>query len=85
MCQGRFADHDLRLQSAVTAVAGNKNSQQPTIHFDFAVDRGSLLVRARLNGRAAVLIADTGSSHTIWRPSAAGLNLPWLHRVPVLK
>lgn len=32
------------------------------------------MVRARINGRAAILIVDTGSSHTILRPSAAGVN-----------
>ena len=52
----------------------NKNGQQLTIPFDFAADRGSLLVRARINGQSAVLIVDTGSSHTILRPSAAGVN-----------
>ena len=52
----------------------NGNSAELTIPFDFAVDRGSLLVRARINSRAAILILDTGSSHTILRPAAAGVN-----------
>lgn len=54
--------------------AGNGNGGQLTVPFDFAADRGSLLVRARINNRAAILIVDTGSSHTILRPSAAGVN-----------
>ena len=56
------------------ASPANKNNQELTIPFDFAADRGSLLVHARINGRAALLIVDTGSSHTILRPSAAGVN-----------
>ncbi|HTS46409.1 MAG TPA: retropepsin-like aspartic protease [Bryobacteraceae bacterium] len=52
----------------------NGNGGQFTVPFDFAADRGSLLVRARINNRAAILIVDTGSSHTILRPSAAGVN-----------
>ena len=61
---------NLRAQASLA----NKNNQELTIPFDFAVDRGSLLVRARINGRTALLILDTGSSHTILRPSAAGVN-----------
>lgn len=54
--------------------SGNGNGQDLTIPFDFAADRGSLLVRARINGRRVILIVDTGSSHTILLPSAAGVN-----------
>jgi len=54
--------------------AGNGNGRQLTVPFDFAADRGSLLVRARINNRAAILIVDTGSSHTILRPTAAGVS-----------
>lgn len=54
--------------------AGNGNGGQLTVPFDFAAGRGSLLVRARINNRAAILIVDTGSSHTILQPSAAGVN-----------
>ncbi len=53
---------------------GNRNSGELTIPFDYAADRGSLLVRARVNSRAVVLILDTGSTHTILRPSVAGLS-----------
>ena len=44
-----------------------------TIPFEFASGRGSLLVRARVNRQSALLIVDTGSSHTILRPSVAGI------------
>jgi len=53
---------------------GNGNGGQLTVPFDFAANRGSLLIRVRINNRAAILIVDTGSSHTILRPSAAGVN-----------
>jgi hypothetical protein len=54
----------------VTPVQG----QELTIPFDFAADRGSLLVRARVDNRPVLLIVDTGSSHTILRPSAVGMS-----------
>ena len=46
----------------------NTNDGAFTIPFDFASGRGSLLVQARINTQKAVLILDTGSSHTILRP-----------------
>ena len=33
-----------------------------------------MLIRARINNRTAMLILDTGSSHTILTPAAAGVN-----------
>ena len=45
-----------------------------TIPFRFASGRGSILIQARVSGRAALLILDTGSSHTILMPSIAGVN-----------
>lgn len=44
------------------------------IPFRFASGRGSLLIPARINRRTALLILDTGSSHTILRPSVVGVN-----------
>lgn len=52
---------------------GNQNDGELTVPFDFAVDRGSLLVHVRVENRPAVLIVDTGSSHTILRPSTVGM------------
>jgi hypothetical protein len=52
----------------------NRKSQVLTIPFQYASGRGSLLVRARINRQAALLLIDTGSSHTILRPSLAGLD-----------
>lgn len=53
---------------------GNVNRKELTIPFDFAVGRGSILVRVRIDSRPAVLIVDTGSAHTILRPSIAGVS-----------
>ena len=53
---------------------GKTRSAALTIPFEFASGRGSLLIRARVNRQSALLIMDTGSSHTILRPSLAGLN-----------
>jgi predicted aspartyl protease len=53
---------------------GNRSSQAVTIPLEFAAGRGSLLVRARINRQVALLIVDTGSSHTVLRPSVAGVN-----------
>jgi len=51
---------------------GNGSGEELTVPFHFAADRGSLLIRARVDNRPAVLIIDTGSSHTILRPSVVG-------------
>src|SRR5579872_2184308 len=51
-----------------------------SIPFEFAKDRGSLLVSARINSRPALLILDTGSAHTILLPSSAGVNRKGLAR-----
>ena len=51
-----------------------RKAQPLSVPFEFAVGRGSLLIRVRVNRQAALLIVDTGSSHTILRPSAAGVN-----------
>jgi predicted aspartyl protease len=54
---------------------GNQNDGELTVPFDIAADRGSLLVHVRVENRPAVLIVDTGSSHTILRPSTVGMTL----------
>lgn len=53
---------------------GSRNDGELTIPFDFAADRGSLLVHVRVDNRNALLIIDTGSTHTILRPSAVGMS-----------
>ena len=53
---------------------GNVNREELTIPFDFAAGRGSILVGVRIDSRPAVLIVDTGSAHTILRPSIAGVS-----------
>jgi len=56
--------------------ASDKKRDAPvlTVPFVFASGRGSLIVKARINDRAALLIVDTGSSHTMLQPSVAGIN-----------
>jgi hypothetical protein len=44
------------------------------VPFEFAQGRGSMLVPARINSKPALLIIDTGSAHTIVRPSVAGVS-----------
>ena len=53
--------------------ARGQSPQALTVPFEFASGRGSLLIRARVNRQSALLIMDTGSSHTILRPSVAGV------------
>jgi hypothetical protein len=53
---------------------GHPGSKGLTIPFEFASGRGSLLVQAKINRQSALLIIDTGSSHTILRPSVAGID-----------
>ena len=44
-----------------------------TIPFEYAEGRGSILLRVRVNDKPALLIFDTGSSHTILRPELLGM------------
>jgi hypothetical protein len=45
-----------------------------SVPFEFAQERGSLLISARINSKPVLLIVDTGSAHTIVRPPVAGVN-----------
>ena len=58
------------------ARSGKTSGPSFSIPFEFARDRGSLLISARINNRPVSLIVDTGSSHTIVRPSVAAVNPP---------
>ena len=51
------------------------------ISFEYAKDRGSILIHARVNGKPVLLIVDTGSSHTIVRPALLGINARELSRL----
>lgn len=59
-----------------TAIVGQVHGAKEalTIPFRFASGRGSILIQARVTGKAALLMLDTGSSHTILMPSIAGVN-----------
>src|SRR5262249_32312201 len=41
--------------------------------FEYAEGRGSILLRVRVNEKPALLIFDTGASHTILRPEFLGM------------
>ncbi|HET9285305.1 MAG TPA: retropepsin-like aspartic protease [Candidatus Angelobacter sp.] len=41
--------------------------------FEYAKDKGSILLQVRINDKPALLILDTGSSHTIVRPELLGM------------
>lgn len=56
----------------------DKSSKIP---FEYSSNRNSLLVRAQINGKPAILILDTGSAHTVLRPEAVGV--PRSELVPV--
>jgi len=64
------------MAALVTPVAGqgSQNDDELTVPFEFAAGRGSILVHARVNNRPALLIVDTGSTHTILRPSVVGVS-----------
>jgi hypothetical protein len=65
---------------AATLVRGQNQPGRVSVSFDFARDRGSLLIRANVDRKSAVLIVDTGSSHTIVRPALVGVNPAELSR-----
>jgi len=53
--------------------AAGSQAARFSVPFEYAADRGSLLLRAHVNQRPAVLIFDTGSRHTILRPELLGI------------
>ncbi len=57
--------------AAVLPSSGQPNSLR--VPFQYAAGLGSLLIRARINGKPAVLILDTGASHIIVRPAFLGI------------
>jgi hypothetical protein len=57
-----------------TALPGRSQTSNIVLPFQYAAGRGSLLIRARINRKAAVLIVDTGSSHTVIRPALLGID-----------
>jgi len=59
---------------AVGRGQGSQNDGELTVPFEYAAGRGSMLIRARVDNRPAILIVDTGSTHTILRPSAVGMS-----------
>jgi len=59
----------VKAAALLTTALAHAQSQRVTVPFQYAAGRGSLLVRARVNRKPAVLILDTGSSHTIVRPA----------------
>ena len=63
-----------RALALLFGLAAEAQRREIVVPFEFAAGRGSLLVRARLDRREALLIVDTGSSHTIVRPSAVGVD-----------
>jgi predicted aspartyl protease len=66
-----------RAAAFLAATAGPARSQTPpnvVVPFQYAVGRGSILIRARINRKPAVLIVDTGSSHIIIRPALLGID-----------
>jgi len=44
------------------------------VPFQYAAERGSILIHARINKKPALLVVDTGSSHTIVRPALLDIN-----------
>jgi predicted aspartyl protease len=57
-----------------TALPGRSQTSNVAVPFQYAVGSGSLLIRARINRKPAVLIVDTGSSHTVIRPALVGID-----------
>jgi Aspartyl protease len=46
------------------------------VPFEYSSSRNSLLLHASVNGKAALLILDTGSAHTVLRPGLVGMKRP---------
>ena len=61
---------------AITQSACAADSLQ--VSFEYATTRGSILLHVRINDKPALLILDTGSSHTIIRPEFLRIPVPEL-------
>jgi predicted aspartyl protease len=68
------------LATAISPARTPGASGSITVPFQYAAGRGSLLVRARINGKSAMLILDTGSSHIVVRPTLVGIDPSRLQR-----
>lgn len=53
-----------------------QGTERLTVPFEYAAGLGSLLVRGRINRRPALLVLDTGSSHTIVTAAFLGVKPP---------
>jgi len=61
------------LAAAILPETARAATGRITVPFQYAAGRGSILVRAKINGNTAVLIVDTGSSHVVVRPELLGM------------
>jgi predicted aspartyl protease len=68
------------LLAATAAPGRSQASLNIVVPFQYAIGRGSILIRARINRKPAVLIVDTGSSHVIIRPALLGIDPKRLFR-----
>jgi len=68
--------------TAVGRAQSVRKQAAPGVEIPFELNRqfGSILVRVRVNGEPAVLLVDTGSSHTILSGNLLGLNPRLLER-----
>jgi Aspartyl protease len=62
----------LLLGAKASRAAADCASEQ--VLFEYAHGRDSILLHVLVNNKPALLIADTGSAHTVLRPEAVGLN-----------
>lgn len=56
----------------LVAQAHPRSADSLDLPFECAEERGSILVQVRINDKPALLILDTGSSHTVVRPEFLG-------------
>lgn len=66
-----------RAQNPDISTAANRRI---TVPFQYAARLGSIIVRVRINGKRALLIFDTGSTHVVVRPALLGLDGSKLQR-----
>lgn len=59
----------------LTSQARPRSADSLELPFEYARDKGSILLQVRINNEPALLILDTGSSHTILRPELLDIKL----------
>src|SRR4029077_5424100 len=73
MMPGKFVRWLCACLLLLMSQAQPRSADSLELPFEYAQDRGSLIIQVHVKGKPALLIFDTGSSHTVLRPELLGM------------